>query len=580
MVITAVLSSIFLKERLSFVGKIGCFMCLVGSVVIVVNAPSQTSVTRIEDMKHFVLAPGFLSYAGVVILGCIGIVVWVAPKYGHKSMMVYITVCSLIGGLRYVLCSRFCGRRLIETAWLRPRDWVPRFWRRREGYRSSISGSCTSCLCLWFPPCWWRLFTSTYVLPSPSNVTQPNLEQKALNIYNAALVTPTYYVCFTSATIVTSAILFQGFKGSASSIATVVMGFLQICSGVVLLQLSKSAKDVPDTEIFRGDLDQVRTVAEQSEPESEPKADTIRGTAAIIRRISVARRTMEVEEAKRIHEARLRDLHSPASANESVEWDGVRRRVTFVGDNPINRRRNTLSGQHPPLGMSSTPAIPEEGPIIDGNRRRSMSVDEAMRRQAYPDLEGQLTPHVDEHEHPDTFLERVKVFFTPNHPRSPSPQRPISNSTSPAPLLHRPHSRARFDHTPPATITESPSEMQTYDFAVRPQTSSDYLPVTSPADPPSLRPGSGGAKRQFSFQNIMHRPRSSPNPVAGLDGTNSWRGKHDENTEEEMLGLVKGDSIDRGQEAEMRGLVRAVDGGAESDDEDEKRNWTKEKEIR
>lgn len=405
---------------------------------------------------------------------------------------------------------------------------------------------------------------------------KPNPEQKALNIYNAALVTPTYYVCFTSATIVTSAILFQGFKGSPSSIATVVMGFLQICSGVVLLQLSKSAKDVPDAEIFRGDLDQVRTVAEQSEPESEPKADTIRGTAAIIRRISVARRTMAVEEAKRIHEARLRDLHSPASANESIEWDGVRRRVTFVGDNPMNRRRNTLSGQHPPLGMSSTPVIPEEGPI-DGNRRRSMSVDEAMRRQAYPDLEQQLTPHIDEHEHPDTFLERVKTFFTPGRPCTPEVQRPTSANTSPAPPLRRPHSRARFGHTSAETITESPAEMQTYDFALRSQASSDYLPVKNPSDP-SLRPDSGSAKRQFSFQNIMHRPRSSPTPVAGLDGTSSWRGKNDEKTEEEMLGLVKGDSIDRGREAEMRGLVRAVDDGAESDDE--KRNWTKEKELR
>lgn len=53
---------------------------------------------------------------------------------------------------------------------------------------------------------------------------------------------------------------------------SVIMGFLQICAGVVLLQLSKSAKNVPDTEVLRGDLDQVRAVAEQEEPEFEPKA--------------------------------------------------------------------------------------------------------------------------------------------------------------------------------------------------------------------------------------------------------------------------------------------------------------------
>src|ERR1700759_3682715 len=99
------------------------------------------------------------------------------------------------------------------------------------------------------------------------------------------MVTPTYYVYFTSTTIITSAVLFRGFKGTATQIITVVFGFLTICSGVVLLQLSKSAKDVPDTAVFTGDLDQVRTVAEQEEPEYEPRADTMRGTAAIIRAI-------------------------------------------------------------------------------------------------------------------------------------------------------------------------------------------------------------------------------------------------------------------------------------------------------
>lgn len=99
-VITAILSSMFLNERLSFIGKIGCFMCIVGSIVIVINAPEQSSVSTIQDMKGFILSPGFLSYAGVVIVGCVGIVIWIAPKYGQKSMMVYISVCSLIGGLR------------------------------------------------------------------------------------------------------------------------------------------------------------------------------------------------------------------------------------------------------------------------------------------------------------------------------------------------------------------------------------------------------------------------------------------------------------------------------------------------
>lgn len=101
-VVTTILSAIFLNERLSFVGKIGCFMCIVGSVVIVMNAPAQSAVATIQDMKHFVIAPGFLSYAGVIIAACTFIAFWAGPRYGKRSMLVYLSICSLIGGLSVV----------------------------------------------------------------------------------------------------------------------------------------------------------------------------------------------------------------------------------------------------------------------------------------------------------------------------------------------------------------------------------------------------------------------------------------------------------------------------------------------
>lgn len=101
-VICAVLSAIFLKERLSIVGKIACFICIVGSVVIPLNAPSHAAVKDIQEMQHFVVAPGFLSFAGVIILASLFLALWVGPRYGKKSMFVYITICSIIGGLSVV----------------------------------------------------------------------------------------------------------------------------------------------------------------------------------------------------------------------------------------------------------------------------------------------------------------------------------------------------------------------------------------------------------------------------------------------------------------------------------------------
>lgn len=101
-VVTTVLSAIFLKERLSFVGKVGCFSCIVGSVVIAMNAPEQSSVSDIQDMKKYVITPGFLSYAGVIVLGCAFTAFWAGPRWGKKNMFVYISICSLIGGLSVV----------------------------------------------------------------------------------------------------------------------------------------------------------------------------------------------------------------------------------------------------------------------------------------------------------------------------------------------------------------------------------------------------------------------------------------------------------------------------------------------
>jgi drug/metabolite transporter (DMT)-like permease len=101
-VITTILSAIFLKERLSFVGQVGCFTCILGSVVIALNAPEQSSVSNIQDMKEYVIAPGFLAYAGAVIVGCTFTALWAGPRYGKRSMFVYISICSLIGGLSVV----------------------------------------------------------------------------------------------------------------------------------------------------------------------------------------------------------------------------------------------------------------------------------------------------------------------------------------------------------------------------------------------------------------------------------------------------------------------------------------------
>lgn len=567
-VVTAILSSIFLKERLSFVGKIGCFECIVGSVVIVMNAPKQPQVSTIQDMKDFVIAPGFLAYSITIIVACIGIIVFAAPRWGSQSMMVYISVCSLIGGLS-VACIQGIGAAIIAQA-----NGIPQFNQ------------------------WFTYFIIVFVIATL--LVEIIYLNKALNIFNAAIVTPTYYVYFTSSTIITSAIMFQGFKGSPTAIATMCMGFLQICAGVVLLQLSKSAKNVPDTEVFRGDLDQVRAVAEQEEPEYEPKADAIRGTAAIIRRISVARQEKEAAEAHQIFEERLREAqsgqHLAVPGTPTMEWDGVRRRVTWGGgQETMPRRRNTTVSAHAPIGLTRIPDVEEnaattsEGEGISrsatqaGNRRRSMSLDAAMApKGVYRGFtQDDINP-----EELQSIWQRTKSLFVPKarSTRSASVNSTgsrIRHSVAPEdtahPMVDRPSSSVQGGR--PSSHLEVPGTSYSIhetnytvhrDWAYSPYKSQTQLGADDATlAPPSMpaaqdeRPSSVGSNkslgnpgmrspgRQFSFQNIFHRHRRTESTDSAHSVTKKNANRNSKpfigdelektKTEEELLGLVRGD---------------------------------------
>ncbi|KAJ9612640.1 hypothetical protein H2200_004237 [Cladophialophora chaetospira] len=497
-VVTTILSAIFLKERLSFVGKVGCLNCIIGSIVIVLNAPEQSAVSDIQDMKHFVIAPGFLSYAGVVIIACTFIASWVGPRYGKKSMLVYLTICSLIGGLS-VVATQGLGSAIVAQA-----GGKPQFNQ------------------------WFLYVLLVFVIATL--LTEIVYLNKALNLFNAALVTPTYYVIFTSATIVTSAILFRGFKGTAVTITTVVMGFFQICTGVVLLQMSKSAKDVPDAAVFKGDLNQVREIAEVEQPESEPKADAIRGTAALIRRISVSRQKMEHDEARRLREDKMKDQLEPLRENEIVEWDGLRRRKTVIGEPGLPVRRNTI---RPPLGMSHIPdpndEDVEQGPgFFENLRHRAQSV----------------IHHPTPGHHHEASDDSVR---SPIHPVALTDIK-VHPSKVETPIL--PYGPGSFEDAQERIYGMPAGQLKERAITIAAQPSPRSKPLPDkPSDTSTLRPAQE-ARRQFSFTNFLRPSSRTPDTdpttsrphLAHRASSNEQRRAFKHGSEEERLGLVKGDS--------------------------------------
>jgi drug/metabolite transporter (DMT)-like permease len=65
-VLTAtVLGAYFLEEHLSQLGKMGCALCLVGSMLIVANAPEDKDIQTVDEILEYAVQPGkFLSTCG------------------------------------------------------------------------------------------------------------------------------------------------------------------------------------------------------------------------------------------------------------------------------------------------------------------------------------------------------------------------------------------------------------------------------------------------------------------------------------------------------------------------------------
>uniref|UniRef100_A0A1I7XAH5 Magnesium transporter NIPA2 n=1 Tax=Heterorhabditis bacteriophora TaxID=37862 RepID=A0A1I7XAH5_HETBA len=204
--VTAVLSSRLLKERLNLLGKIGCAVCLLGSTVIVIHSPKEEEVATMADLALKMKDPAFILYVIAVIVVTFMIVIYVAPRYGRSNIIIYISVCSLIGSLS-VLSVKGLGLAIKETLSGNQQltNILTYFWL------GSVAG-CVSVQLVYL--------------------------NKALDMFNTSMVTPIYYVFFTTFVILASSILYKEWSClGASDILGNVIGFLTTIIGIFQMQL-------------------------------------------------------------------------------------------------------------------------------------------------------------------------------------------------------------------------------------------------------------------------------------------------------------------------------------------------------
>lgn len=208
-IVGAVLSSYFLDEILGTLGKLGSAICLIGAVIIVLHAPPDEDIQTIDEILHDAIQPGFLIYSFAVTVYSVIAIYKLAPVYGKRNPLIYLSICSLVGSISVMSIKAF-GIALKLT----------------------FSGN--------------NQFShpSTYVFMIITGVcilTQMNYFNKALSQFPTNIVNPLYYVTFATATLCASFLLFSGFNTTDTiNTLSLISGFLVTFAGVYLLNLSRT----------------------------------------------------------------------------------------------------------------------------------------------------------------------------------------------------------------------------------------------------------------------------------------------------------------------------------------------------
>ncbi|KAK3368115.1 magnesium transporter NIPA-domain-containing protein [Podospora didyma] len=218
----AVLGSYFLNEELGTLGKLGSAICLIGAVIIVLHAPPDEEITRIDEILNYAIQPGFLAYAFIVCVFAGVMIYKVAPIYGRRNPLVYLSICSTVGSISVMSVKAFGMALKLTFA-----------GNNQFGYPSTYVFMIITAVCILTQMNYFNKALSQF----PTNM-QARCLLYVLTVRNS--VNPLYYVTFTTFTLCASFILFSGFNTTDTvTTLSLICGFLVTFTGVYLLNLSR-----------------------------------------------------------------------------------------------------------------------------------------------------------------------------------------------------------------------------------------------------------------------------------------------------------------------------------------------------
>ncbi|XP_050504284.1 magnesium transporter NIPA2 isoform X1 [Diabrotica virgifera virgifera] len=212
--VAAVLASKFLNEKINIFGKLGCVLCILGSTILIIHSPKDDTIVSTDELLNHAQNTAFINYLITITIMVFLILVVFGPKYGSRHVVVYLTLCSAVGSFTVMACKAL-GMSIKENAALginQPANyWLP----------FSLCIIVLLCICL-----------------------QMNYLNKALDLFSTSVVTPIYYVLFTTLVIIASSILFEEWKVmSGVDMLGAVCGFLVTVVAIFLLNAFKDTSN-------------------------------------------------------------------------------------------------------------------------------------------------------------------------------------------------------------------------------------------------------------------------------------------------------------------------------------------------
>ncbi|KAG6517067.1 hypothetical protein ZIOFF_020446 [Zingiber officinale] len=214
-IVSAVLAHFVLDEKLHIFGVLGCVLCVVGSTSIVLHAPQEKNIESVKEVWDLATEPGSTKF--------------ICQRDCNAKHNFHFDIRSAIWSNAF---DCLCWHLLIDGLF----DMGIALKLTFSGMNQFVYAQ------TWF-------FT---VVVITCCLFQLNYLNKALDTFNTAVISPVYYVMFTTLTIFASMIMFKDWSTqNASQIVTELCGFITILSGTFLLHMTKDMGNPVTTEPTR-----------------------------------------------------------------------------------------------------------------------------------------------------------------------------------------------------------------------------------------------------------------------------------------------------------------------------------------